>query len=90
MKEKITVSVTEQDIILGVRRNCSSCPVALAIKRKLGHGCVDVLPFVVWIGWCPSYATRLPIEATKALDDFDNGETIKPFSFELEVSCSTR
>lgn len=81
----VRIDVTAEDIAHGVRGECDSCPIALAIERTLG-----VVPLVnrfdVALDGCDDdNAIDLPSEATFFIEDFDMGLTPEPFAFDLEV-----
>lgn len=83
--KKVTVEVTQEDIDNSIWIHRTRCPVALAIARALGlqPGSVGVS-----IGqWCsPGLRYRdLPDAAHSWYRAFDNGQPVKPFSFEIEV-----
>lgn len=86
--EKLALSVTQDDIDRGYRCDCSSCPIALAMRRlypnysvkaKLGYILIiekdDVL-----------IQYKVPIEAVAFMEDFDDyGPTaVSPRKFEME------
>jgi len=76
------IEVTAEDIKNGVFTDCRSCPVALALDRHTGD----------WWSVGTSTATRietgarflLPPSACRWIHNFDCGDPVEPFSFELE------
>ena len=82
----LTVNVTEQDILFGERDNCLECPVARALNR---HGVDDIEVFIDYVVFFDSDKNRvripLPTHVTGAIRRFDDGGTVAPFSFRIEV-----
>lgn len=77
------ISVTKADITKGEPDDCLSCPIALALKRKVTNVEVDSdnIDFK-WKG--KKYCNiRLPLEAVDFIEQFDCGEQVKPFTFTL-------
>lgn len=76
------VIVTKEDIKNGVPRSGRSCPIALALRRKVEptEGAVMVSSTVATIG-TSNY--RLPYEATNFVINFDSGKPVQPFEFDL-------
>lgn len=73
------VSVTQEHIRKGSRHDCSSCPIALALKDMFPgrHVFVDIISMRV--GRHNSYGhCDLTHEFMK---DFDNGKPVEPFDF---------
>lgn len=83
MKKLITI--TEYDIADGVKCECTSCPVARAVKRES--------PFFHAVGqdgitfWKGSEEKEfsIPDEVRTFIQDFDAGLRVLPFSFELDI-----
>jgi hypothetical protein len=86
-----TIEVTQEDIDKGERRQCNTCPVALAITRQLPEelkGCVvsvTCLNATIF-----SKNTRgilrhaeLPEEAADFIQRFDDHIGVQPFTFSL-------
>ena len=78
------VHVIEEHISRGKRKQCSDCPVALAMKDA---GCVFPLVDYALI-WGPAGA-RLSMETPEAvgvfITRFDQGLPVAPFDFEVVV-----
>lgn len=79
---KTRIEVTQDDIEKGVAKNCSACPVARAITKKLRQGLVAGVSSVLLIDY---YKFRLSIEAFLFVIDFDKGLPVQPFSFDLDL-----
>ena len=88
MEKELVVTVTADDIISGVRGKPDACPIARAIDREypIDNG---------WWSVQPSFITRYfgveadlkvirwknPKTAFRWVCDFDNGNTVEPFTF---------
>ena len=75
------ITVTQQHIDAGVRGSATSDPVALALKDA-GWEKVYVNVFGIQLGKEKRYP--LPEGMWKFMYDFDNGNPVFPFEFELE------
>jgi hypothetical protein len=78
------VEVTANHILFGERASCPYCPIALAIKAAAPQpagGIVSVMGHVAYVG---ETAYRLPYAARSFILDFDSGEPVEPFEFEME------
>jgi hypothetical protein len=85
---KVTVSITQEDIDEGCRSDADNCPGALAISRATGYvakvGMVSISLRHADNGQrfedinCPAMLRHF-------IEQFDNGNKVSPFSFELEV-----
>lgn len=88
--DAMKINVTATDIKRGEPLCSDNCPIARAIKRKLRKP-VDVNvngPVMVgMVGRCENVKVigRLPPEARKFADDFDLGNLVEPFKFDLEI-----
>ena len=74
------IQVTQQDIDNGTRREGDSCPIALACSR-LGLE-VDVHNTSIEIA---DKLHRLPHEAIRFVSNFDDGNDVLPFEFEVAL-----
>lgn len=80
---RTAVRVTAADVALGERRQCHSCPVALALARVTGE------PWVVLAGSArrvygpPDRRFALPAAATAWIVRFDAGGAVGPLAFEF-------
>ena len=84
------IDVTRDDIRLGKRGRCNTCPVARAIRRDLGKG-IEVFVY----GSQVSIGGRV-FELTRGVSDFierfdhDGRRGLKPFSFTLPIKAKPR
>lgn len=86
---RLTFSVTKDDIRLGKRDDSNSCPIARSVKRSLGlkgrkAKSLEVTSAYLSVeGSDGSMAPlgSLPIGVSNFIEEFDNGETVDPFSF---------
>lgn len=79
----MVVKVTQEHINKGKPYNFAECPVALACRKKLGKIAVGSAT-VRRLGKGPSHIWSLPLSAIAFIHNFDGGEAVLPFSFELE------
>jgi hypothetical protein len=80
------ISVTEEDIAGGQRRNSFRCPVANALRRSCGahYAYVGRQIALVIAGDPPAQVirtVRLPPDACIAISDYDHDMEMRPFSF---------
>ena len=89
----LTIDVTQDNIDMGDPR-CRTCPIALAINPLLaeGHstrviGLCGSIPAIVslWIKAQVRYKTKLPDSCGYFIDKFDQGHSVKPFRFEVNI-----
>lgn len=78
------ISVTEEDIRTGVRRSCTTCPIANATRRVCGDKIVWANTYTITIGLTEGKVFKTPGKAKEFILDFDNGNPVEPFEFELE------
>lgn len=81
---KIRIDVTDEDIRLGKRFSETSCPIARAARRA---GIKD--PLVVMGIYSDGKHYCLPLAAQDFVHDFDHGNPVDPFSFEIELVRTT-
>jgi hypothetical protein len=79
-----TITVTQEDINVGMPNRCYRCPVALALTRAFNET-AEVLYGSAYIVDSRQYL-KLPIEVSCFISSFDKGEPVKPFSFEVAES----
>lgn len=84
------IKVTKNDIKFGYPNSATTCPIARAVQRLLPDGNVFVYP--TEIEFCQlteskhdHIRTKLPEEAVQFIRDFDTGNKVRPFTFELEI-----
>lgn len=95
--ERITINVTEQDIIRGVPDDVCKCPIARALKRKLHikhdtpetvmagvRARIDALTVHdnIYGPWDTFYITT--DESIRFMENFDHGKSVKPQKFTFE------
>lgn len=79
---KITIDVTQEHIDYGEAGNSESCPIALMLKEQgykdvsVGDECMFQYEGIEW--WAP-----LPNIAINFIKEFDDGNKVEPFSFEI-------
>lgn len=78
------VSVTQEDIDLGIRGSCSECPVARAMTRA-GFLDVSICPgLLVWRGGpAGRRGFTAPKHVTEFIIAFDSEGSGQPFTFEV-------
>lgn len=75
-----TIHVTQKHINAGVKKQCTSCPVALALQdhfdnKDLWAGPSDFLT--------PTGCADTPEVVREFMNRFDAGDFVSPFSFEI-------
>jgi hypothetical protein len=81
-KNTMTIRVTREDIHKGRRNSKSSCPVALAVNRKIGQSAVALVGsdrIIAHDRWDLTKAVR------NFIYDFDMGKKVKPFTARLKM-----
>lgn len=81
----MTITVTQEDIDKGIRKDCAQCPITNAVARHL-----PALKFIE-TGSCfitgsideERVSFNLPTDARWFVLRFDNGYIEQPFTFEL-------
>jgi hypothetical protein len=84
---KVHVDVTAEDIKDGEQRECSKCPLALALIRALPAAeNVQVGPWTAKMldKDMRRWFTSLPVTAMNFVRHFDEGGWVVPISFDLE------
>ena len=81
------VTVTAADIKHGRRKSQTSCPIALAIKKKsnvtyVKTGCSTS---TVRRGWDSEVYYKYPKSVFNFVKKFDRGEKVRPFTFRARV-----
>lgn len=81
------VEVTQEDINMGVKKDCHRCPIARAISRTLGTipDNISVIPNSVDI-FHPKFLTSyFPDSVRVFIQNYDHNKSlVRPFEFELE------
>lgn len=85
----LKVNVTQEHIDKGVRYHSDICPIAWALRDALSVGCCGVVVRASEATWfedgCRHHAW-LPCTAQQFVVEFDNGQDVSPFSFELDAN----
>lgn len=81
---QVKVDVTADDISRGERNNTFNCPIAMALKR-LGVEHPIVNRGYWFDSWAVLYPSRLPVEARRFIEAFDQGRPVEPFSFYTDM-----
>lgn len=81
----MTITVTQHDIDHGRRGDCVWCPIALAASRAIGAEVYADGAEIFSINNRYQFQAETPEEACRFMEEFDAGEPVVPFSFELEV-----
>lgn len=79
-----TITVTRQDIDLGIRGGCTQCPIALALRRKFQLP--ETIDVQVYGGHCKidEQLYQLPPTARVFVKNFDRSRlSVRPFEFLL-------
>lgn len=77
------IQVTAEDIRCGRQQEPSSCPIALAVKRCSGMESVEVSECDVEYG--AGRIANLPWKARLFVGQFEDGEPVTPFEFDLDL-----
>ena len=79
------IEVTQHDIDKGLNNNCFLCPIAHAVKRKMGTDSVLVYcDRISVMSTVTSYNYKLPKKARTFIKRFDDGKPVEPFTFEIK------
>ncbi len=76
------ISVTQDHIRRGERYMCMRCPVAIAIREQTGNEFVKVNKTNIRMG---QKSQRIDLRIRNWIKDFDVGNEVEPFSFELTL-----
>lgn len=88
---KTLIVVKQKHINEGRKSIASACPIALAFKETLGRRVGVTRSQFRFLGELPDYEgyeeiyRALPKKAGIFVHRFDNGYTVRPFSFEVEL-----
>lgn len=95
---KVNVNVTQKDIDNGMDNNGFLCPISLALRRRINNrsfvpstkkSLIRIYrghwtnPHCQLVAMPPDVV--LPEKATKFINKFDEHETVKPFSFSIDI-----
>ena len=82
---KYKIQVTKQDIKNGVPGQACKCPISLAISRASGMKKVFVEgPSIPLHNY--RYFGSKPDQIEQFIERFDEGDKVRPFNFELELT----
>lgn len=85
----ILIKVTGEHIRAGHGGDCSSCPIALAIREQTIFKSVEVTNVKVYKDQTHNandvWLCKLPVEAQEFIVNFDRDMGVCPFTFELEI-----
>ena len=80
----ITVEVTQEDIKKGRACDGTYCPIALALKRKIKRPCLVGVKDIDIYNPKSKYTLHVP-QIKLFVGNFDHGNKVEPFTFELQV-----
>jgi hypothetical protein len=82
---KLKITVTEQDILQGVRGHIYICPVGLAAFRVFNKKViVDGGKIYTYDDRNMEIGYQLPKEISNWIADYDNGKVVEPIEFEVD------
>lgn len=81
---KVRITVTSKDIKNGIRGSVCACPVALASQRRLCSSAFRAGPNYLYNNEC-RIDCSLPSNATNFINAFDEGQSVLPFEFDIDV-----
>jgi len=82
------ITVTKEDILEGIPRKSSSCPIAIAMWRKFKVDYISVRysrAYVAPSGASVPLCYKLPLSAREFIRNFDAGNNVYPFEFEARM-----
>jgi hypothetical protein len=84
---RVKIHVTQDDIDKGIQSNCVECPVARALNRAgikglVASGFVSVNDGDTFYN---GFYAELPRSASRFINRFDKGWSVKPFDFFLNM-----
>lgn len=87
---KLSVSVTQDDILLGKKSNCDFCPVAYAVRRVVPDKYIKISVGRRWLVLWPNDTVictevELPEVVKTFIKEFDRGLPVSPFTFEMDL-----
>lgn len=84
----VTVNVTQDHIVSGLRQNCYHCPVAIAMEVSTGQ---EWSVYVIGARrLCDSVFLDLPDAVRIFASNFDKGHSVAPFSFDINIPEVTK
>lgn len=87
----VTIEVTKEDIEKGIKHDARSCPINLAMRRRV-YAKMDVHKGYVNMESLTGryYQAVLPETAVEFIQKFDSGVEVKPFRFQLKIKRRLR
>jgi hypothetical protein len=86
---RFKIQVTNEDIRKGRRGTICHCPIARAVKRELGAAGREVRVFPTLLRFqnrrLGQFDICMPSEAKAFVKDFDGGEQVQPFEFDIKI-----
>lgn len=83
MRKQVKISVTQEDIQLGVKEDIHHCAVARAAQRVLGDTVTVGGSYIHLRQPCPGNCISMPQEVIDWISAFDHGKDVTPFEFEV-------
>jgi hypothetical protein len=80
---QLKVVVTQDCIDRGKRKMITCCPVALAFEQAGYPASIDGI--FVYSSGVDDMILRLPTDVEQRISDYDHGNGMKPFEFDIEV-----
>lgn len=86
----MTINVTQDHIEAGFPDNCHNCPVALALNRATGHKWTVEREYAGLMNsktgtlMYPEVRVIFPLSVREFTRNFDQGNPVSPFSFEID------
>lgn len=79
----VIIDVTKEDIAAGDHDKCTTCPVALAMRRATGD--LWEVDYIEARRRRDRVAISLPPPVTDWIERYDGYEEVLPFQFQLEI-----
>lgn len=87
----INIRVGYRHIAAGIQKCGSSCAVALAVQEQTPWSLASVDEGRIWKGMvAESDSVEMPEEVRVFVSDFDDGEDVLPFDFEIDIPVSAQ
>lgn len=80
----VRIEVKQRHIQDGVKGECFMCPVALAVT-EITHCMTRVGTEFIKVYDEPFQKFEMPAEVAKFIEEFDDGDSVQPFSFDLPL-----
>jgi hypothetical protein len=87
MNKIVIIEVRQDHIDKGLKKNCHSCPVALAVKEKFPNWRqISINGFDLYHGYFDIKCVELPVKVYNFVGNFDSGRPVKPFKFKIKIN----